>query len=64
MTTEEIYIKNIENGIRALKLRTKTPQETQVGIFLNKLKGLNIGMYEELLEKYKKALDEYKNVKT
>lgn len=61
MTTEEIYIKNIENGIRALKLRTKTPQETHVGIFLNKLKGLNIGMYEELLEKYKKALEDYKN---
>jgi len=60
MITEEIYIKNIENGIRALKLRTKTPSETQVGVFLNKLKGLNIGMYEELLEKYKEALEDYK----
>jgi hypothetical protein len=60
MTTEEIHIKNIENGIRALKLRTKTPSETQVGVFLNKLKGLNIGMYEELLEKYKEALEDYK----
>ena len=60
MTTEEIYIKNIENGIRALKLRTKTPSETQVGVFLNKLKGLNIGMYEELLGKYKEGLEEYK----
>ena len=60
MTTEEIHIKNIENGIRALKLRTKNPSETQVGVFLNKLKGLNIGMYEELLEKYKEALEDYK----
>ena len=61
MTTEEIIIKNIENGIRAIRLRTKTPSETKVGVFLNKLKGLNVGMYEELLEKYKEALEEYKN---
>jgi hypothetical protein len=60
MTTEEIYIKNIESGIRALKLRTKTPSQANVGVFLNSLKGLNVGMYEELLEKYKEALEDYK----
>lgn len=62
MTTEEICIKNIENGIRALKLRTKTPSEANVGVNLNKLKGLNLGMYDELLDEYKKALKKYNEI--
>lgn len=32
---------------------TKTPIEAKVGISLNKLKPLNIGMYEQLLKEYK-----------
>jgi hypothetical protein len=59
MTSEEIYIKNIENGIRALKMRTKTPSEANVGFSLNKLKLVNIGLYEDYIQKYKKALEEY-----
>jgi hypothetical protein len=60
MTVEELCIKNIEAGIRALRLRTKTPKEANVGINLNKLKEVNIGMYEEYLAKYKVALEAYK----
>jgi len=60
MSTEDLCIKNIEAGIRALRLRTKTPKETNVGFNLNKLKEVNIGMYEEYLAKYKVALEEYK----
>ena len=59
MSTEEMYIKNIEAGIRALKLRTKTPSETNVGINLNRLKGVNPGMYDDYMAKYKTALEEY-----
>lgn len=55
-TMEDIYIKKVENGIRAIKMGTKTPAEAGVGAPLNKLKELNIGMYEELLEKYKALL--------
>jgi len=63
MSIEELCIKNIEAGIRALRLRTKTPSETNVGANLNRLKEVNIGMYEEYLEKYKKALEAYKKEK-
>lgn len=57
MTTEEHYIKNIENSIRAIKLGTKKPEETSAAFFLNKLKQVNIGMYEDYLEKYKNILE-------
>lgn len=59
MSNEELYIRNIENGIRALRFKTKTPSETNVGHNLNRLKMVNEGMYDEYLEKYKKALKEY-----
>ena len=59
MGADELYIKNIESGIRALRLRNKTASEANVGSNLNRLKILNEGMYLEYLEKYKKALKEY-----
>ena len=58
---EEIYINNINNGIRAIKLGMKTPETANVGINLNKLKPLNEGMYQDLLAKYVKQVNEYKN---
>jgi len=64
MGAEETYIKNIINGIRALRLRTKTPSEVNVGSNLNRLKMVNEGMYEEYLEKYTKALKEYNKYET
>jgi len=60
LTSEELYIKNIENSIRAIKLGTKTPEETGVGFNLNKLKMVNEPMFDELIAKYKKALEDYK----
>jgi hypothetical protein len=59
MGAEETYIKNIENGIRGLRLRTKTPSEVNVGSNLNRLKILNEGLYDEYLAKYTKVLKEY-----
>lgn len=58
---EEILIKNVRNGIRAIRMGTKTPSEANVGVSLNKLKSLNEGMYLELMEDYKKVLEEFKN---
>ncbi len=60
---EEELIKKIESGIRALRLRSKEPKDTGCGVALNKLKDINIGMYDEYLLKYKNALNEYNNGK-
>lgn len=56
---EELLIKNIESGIRGIRFGTKTPQNANVGVNLNKLKALNEGMYLELMEKYKTCVAEY-----
>jgi len=59
MSMEELYIRNIENGIRGIRLGTKTPADANVGSPLNKLKSLNPGMHEDLMTKYKNVLAEY-----
>lgn len=51
---EETLIKRIKGGILGIKNGTKQPQE--VGKFLNMLKSINQGMYDELLNDYKAAL--------
>ena len=43
MTQEEHYVKYIECGIRAIKLGTKKPQETNVSKFFEKLREVNDG---------------------
>jgi len=50
---EEIYIKKIEAGIRSIRFGLTKPADSKVGYFLNKLKPLNPGMYDELLNNYK-----------
>lgn len=59
MSAEDHYIKNVENAIRALRFKTKEKSVAMqsVGFNLNKLKEVNGGMYLELLEKYKNALN-------
>lgn len=59
MSAEDLYIKKIEGGIRGIRMGTKTPQEANIGIHLNKLKLVNEGMYDDFMEKYKKAVSEY-----
>jgi len=60
MSSEELYIKNVRNAIRAIKFGTKKPEDTGIGFNLNKLKVANEGMYDDLLAEYKKVLEEYK----
>jgi len=56
---EELYIKNIEAGMRKIRLNPKMDDaellETKQKIArnLNLLMKLNVGMYEELFNKYK-----------
>ncbi len=56
MSAEELYIKHIENGIRSIVNGTKSVKDANVGISLNKLKQINIGLYEDYLKKYKEVL--------
>jgi hypothetical protein len=61
MTIEQTYVKHIECGIRAIKLRTKTPYEANVGKYLNKLREVNDGLYDDLMDKYQNVIKKYKN---
>lgn len=57
---EDLYIKKIEGGIRAVTNGTKTPKDSECAKYLNKLKPINEGMYLDLVEKYKTALAVHK----
>ena len=51
----EVFLtKQIENGIRGVKLGTKTPQDVakRTNKFLERLKPMNPGMYDELHTKW------------
>ena len=48
---EQQLIKKITGGLMGIKLGTKEPKE--VAVLLNKLKSINVMMYEEFFEKYK-----------
>ena len=51
-TREELIIEKIEEGIRGIKMGTKKPEDAKVGVFLNKLKELNDGLYHDYLNNY------------
>ena len=51
---QEQLIKKITGGIMGIKNGTKEPKE--VAPFLNRLKDINEGMYDDYLKKYKEAL--------
>lgn len=54
-----MLIRNIEAGIRGIKMGTKIPSNANVGVNLNKLKEINDGLYDDYFQKYKAVLDEY-----
>jgi hypothetical protein len=60
MKGEDLYVRNIENDIRALKMGTKTPSELTIGLNLNHLKKVNEALYDDLLKKYKVELENFK----
>jgi hypothetical protein len=59
MRHEDLYIKQIENGIRAIRIGTKEPKDTKLTGFFDKLKPLNEGMYLDLLQKYKNVVNDF-----
>jgi hypothetical protein len=60
-TCEELYILRIENGIRAIKMRTKSPEQVDITSQFKRLKLANPNMYEDLQEKYIKVVSNYNN---
>jgi hypothetical protein len=58
---EEILIKKIKGGMTAIKTGQKTPKEASLGLAFNKLKEINLPMYEDLLEQYKEILKKQKD---
>ncbi len=65
MTLEEQYIKNVESAIRGIKMGTKKPEDVGLTVASNmtKLKEANEGMWQDLMERYKKVVEAYKNNK-
>lgn len=62
-TCEEIYIQKIENGIRAIKLKTKTPEQVDISSQFVRLKPLNPFMWDDLQDKYKNVVEKYNEKK-
>ena len=57
---EELILKKVNGGIRAIKLGTKTPEEARVCYWLNRLKEINSVWYEECFDNYLKINKMYK----
>ena len=53
---EDQLIRKIEAGIRAIRLKTKTPDDVDIMVYLDRLKEFNEGMYQEYLVRYHKVL--------
>lgn len=62
-TCEDLYIRNIENAIRGIRLGNKSPEEVNPSIAFEKLRELNFGMHQDLLLKYQNVVNDYKRKK-
>ena len=60
-TCEELYIKNVESGIRGIRIGGKKPSDvaSSVATNFNRLKSVNLPMYEDLMEKYDEVVRVY-----
>lgn len=60
---EEIYVSKVEAGIRSIRMGSKTPNEAQVPVWLNKLRLVNDGLYDDYMQKYKNIMKDYEKRK-
>ena len=58
MGTEELLITRIENGLRGLRLKTKTFEEVDIRPKLIRLKKTNPDMADELEQKYLRLISQ------
>jgi hypothetical protein len=56
ITTEELHINKINLGIRAIQKGTKTAKTANLSGSFEKLKSLNKGMHDELMNNYRATL--------
>tara|TARA_B100000767_G_C19281712_1_gene335746 strand:- start:311 stop:502 length:192 start_codon:yes stop_codon:yes gene_type:complete len=56
---EQLTIKKIERGLRGIRLGTKTPQESKVPYFLNKLEEMNSHWHSDYIVKFEKVKRNY-----
>ena len=56
---EELSIRKIRNGIKAIDQGTKSPEEASLGYAFNKLKDLNEGMYNDFLLEYQRVVNKF-----
>lgn len=57
---EQDLIKKIRGAMLGIKTKSKTPKDSNIAIYLNKLKDVNKGQYEGLLAEYKQLLIDIK----
>jgi len=62
LTVSELYIKKIQNLTRSVKLGSKKPSEVAIEISnnLEKLKPINEGRYNDLMNEHKDVVNEWK----
>lgn len=59
-TAEDLYVKNLDNGLRAMRLGTKKPiAELNMEGNLSRLQKVNPMLFEDYFARYQRALKEY-----
>jgi hypothetical protein len=61
MSYEEEIIRKITGKMSAIKRGELEPKDSGIGVLMNKLKEMNLPMYEEKMEAYKQVLREKAN---
>jgi hypothetical protein len=59
-TVEECIVKNIECGIRNIRMGVKTPQDVNLEHAFDKLNKINDALSEDLMDKYENVVRDYK----
>lgn len=62
MSFETDLIKKITGGTASIKRGEKSPKDACLGVLFNKLKQVNEGQYDDLMIKYKDAVNTYKKI--
>jgi len=66
MSTEDTLIKKLEGAIRGIRMGNKEPKDvaSEVAHGFARLKTLNIGMHDELMDKYKNVVADHNKNKS
>jgi len=58
-SVEEICIQKLKSGIKGIQNGTKLPKDANCGFLFKKLKPLNEGMHDDLMNDYRAVMIEY-----